>query len=182
MDEQAPISRRTFIVVSALSAASAGCAIGCARFQPAAVLSPNERRLVEAVADQVIPPDDTPGGREAGVAEYVDRQLRGPYRRLLADYRNGLEKIDRTSRHLHQQAFADLPFPRQTALLEAIEADKVPDGIWKPNEAGQFFRLVSDHCLQGFYGSPRHGGNRDFASWRMIGLDNPQIVGRIVVP
>jgi gluconate 2-dehydrogenase gamma chain len=182
MDEQAPISRRTFIVVSALSAASAGCAVGCARFQPAAALSPEERRLVEAVADQIIPPDDTPGGKEAGVAEYVDRQLCGPYQRFLADYRNGLEKIDRTSRRLHQQAFADLPFPRQTALLEAIEAGKVPDGIWKPNEAGQFFRLVSDHCLQGFYGSPRHGGNRDFVSWRMIGLDNPQIVGRIVVP
>jgi len=182
MNEQAPVSRRAFIVVSALSAASAGSWIGCSRFQPAAALSRDERRIVEAVADQIIPPDGTPGGREAGVAEFIDRQLLGPYQRFLSDYRNGLAKIDQTSQRQHRQAFVDLAPPRQTALLEAIEADKVPDGIWTPNEASQFFRLISDHCMQGFYGSPRHGGNRDFASWRMIGLDNPQIVGRIVSP
>jgi gluconate 2-dehydrogenase gamma chain len=182
MEEQAPVSRRTFIVVSALSAASAGCAIGCARFQPAAALSPDERRLVEAVADQIIPPDDTPGGKEAGVAEFIDRQLHGTYQHFLPDYRKGLDRIDRTSRRLHQRVFADLTTTHQTALLEMIEADKAPEGIWEPNEAGQFFRLISDHCLQGFYGSPRHGGNRDFVSWRMIGLDNPQIVGRLAVP
>jgi gluconate 2-dehydrogenase gamma chain len=182
MHDEASVSRRKFIVVSALSAASAGCTIGCARFQPSAALLPDERRLVEAVADQIIPPDETPGGRDAGAAEFIDRQLRGPYLRFLPDYRNGLSKLDETSRRLHQQSFANLAAPHQTALLQAIEADKVPDGIWKPGEAGQFFRLISDHCMQGFYGSPRHGGNRDFVSWRMVGMDNPQIVGRIVIP
>jgi gluconate 2-dehydrogenase gamma chain len=39
---------------------------------------------------------------------------------------------------------------------------------------------VCDHCMQGYYGSPRHGGNRDFASWKMLGLPYPQVVGRVV--
>jgi len=32
--------------------------------------------------------------------------------------------------------------------------------------------------MQGFYGNPRHGGNRDYASYRMLGLDYPQLVGQ----
>jgi gluconate 2-dehydrogenase gamma chain len=32
--------------------------------------------------------------------------------------------------------------------------------------------------MQGFYGSPRHGGNRGFVSFRMIGIDYPRIVGQ----
>jgi gluconate 2-dehydrogenase gamma chain len=32
--------------------------------------------------------------------------------------------------------------------------------------------------MQGFYGSPRHGGNRDYLSYRMLGIDYPQVIGR----
>jgi gluconate 2-dehydrogenase gamma chain len=183
MHEQRSVSRRRFIVVSALSAAASAFWSACARFQPASAFTPGERRLVEALADQVIPPDETPGGKEAGVAEFIDRQLRGPYRRHRAAYRAGLAKIDETSRRAAGAPFADLPFDRQTALLEALEAGRLPDGVWTaPGDAREFFQLVVEHSLQGFYGSPRHGGNRRYASWRMIGLDTPQILGRVVKP
>jgi gluconate 2-dehydrogenase gamma chain len=182
MSDDRPLSRRRFILVSSVAvAASGGLLAGRAgRFQPRRALSLEERRLVEALAYQVIPRDDTLGGRDAGVAEFIDRQRGGAYRRFLPAYRDGLAKIDLTSRRVERQPFAKLPFARQTALLEALDADRVPDGIWKPDEAGQFFRLVCDHCMQGFYGSPRHGGNLNYVSWRMIGLDYPQIVGRVV--
>jgi len=203
-------SRRRFMVLSALSTAAASLWTACARFQPSTALTPEEKRIVEALADQVIPPDEpiaasassrppevnrkigaaeaastgragvfTPGGRDAGVAEFIDRQLRGPYRRYRAAYKTGLAKIDATSRRAEGVPFAELPFARQTAVLEAIEADRMPGGIWGTGEAPAFFRLVADHCLQGFYGSPRHGGNRDYASWKMLGLDQPQILGRV---
>ncbi|HOC17738.1 MAG TPA: gluconate 2-dehydrogenase subunit 3 family protein [Vicinamibacterales bacterium] len=178
---QDPLSRRQFILVSALSAAASAFWSACARFQPAPAFTPEERRLVEALADQVIPPDDVPGGKDAGVAEFIDRQLRGPYRRHRQAYRSGLVKIDETSRRTAGAPFAELAFDRQTALLQALEADRVPEGIWAPGEAREFFRLVADHCLQGYYGSPRHGGNRNFASWKMLGLDTPQVLGRVVV-
>jgi gluconate 2-dehydrogenase gamma chain len=32
--------------------------------------------------------------------------------------------------------------------------------------------------MEGYYGSPRHGGNRDAVSWRMLGLDEPPLRGR----
>jgi gluconate 2-dehydrogenase gamma chain len=37
---------------------------------------------------------------------------------------------------------------------------------------------VLDHTRQGFYGSPRHGGNRDYASYRMLGLAYPNLIGQ----
>src|SRR5271154_2693809 len=37
---------------------------------------------VEALVDRLIPPDpDAPGGKDAGCAVYIDRQLAGPYGR-----------------------------------------------------------------------------------------------------
>jgi gluconate 2-dehydrogenase gamma chain len=41
-----------------------------------------------------------------------------------------------------------------------------------------FFELVRKHTLEGYYGSPRHGGNRDAVSWRMLGVSEPPIRGR----
>ena len=41
--------------------------------------------------------------------------------------------------------------------------------------------LVLNHARQGFYGDPRHGGNRAMASWKMVGLPFPPVRGRQVV-
>jgi gluconate 2-dehydrogenase gamma chain len=34
------------------------------------------------------------------------------------------------------------------------------------------------HTMQGYYGSPRHGGNKDAVSWRMLNLSEPMLRGR----
>ena len=40
----------------------------------------DEARAMEAIVDRIIPPDpETPGGKDAGCAVFIDRQLRGPY-------------------------------------------------------------------------------------------------------
>src|SRR5690349_11291138 len=42
----------------------------------------DEARAVEALADRIIPPDpETPGGKDAGCAIYLDRQMAGPHGR-----------------------------------------------------------------------------------------------------
>jgi gluconate 2-dehydrogenase gamma chain len=39
-----------------------------------------EAVAIEAIVDRLIPPDpETPGGKEAGCAIFIDRQLAGPY-------------------------------------------------------------------------------------------------------
>jgi gluconate 2-dehydrogenase gamma chain len=136
--------------------------------------------LVEAVSDQIIPPDQDPGGKEAGVANFIEIQLAGPYTRFQKDYREGLAKIEATSMTLHRKSFLDLSFDQQTELLVLLESNKGPSSVWSAEQSGKFFRLIRDHCLQGFYGSPRHGGNRNYVSWKMLGLDYPQVCGRVV--
>jgi gluconate 2-dehydrogenase gamma chain len=39
-------------------------------------------------------------------------------------------------------------------------------------------RLAVDRTMQGFYGAPRHGGNKDYASFKMMKLDYPLLVGQ----
>ena len=162
------------------AAASAAFAGGCAgRFQLVPGAHAEERALVEAVADQIVPPDQDPGGKAAGLADFIDIQLRGPYARFVPTYRDGLARLDETSRQLRHHPFVRLPFDVQTAVLTALEKDEVPPGIWTPRQASGFFRLICDHCMQGYYGSPRHGGNRGGASWKMLRLDYPQLAGRV---
>jgi gluconate 2-dehydrogenase gamma chain len=62
---------------------------------------------------------------------------------------------------------AALSAPQQAQLVAAIE---------KENSA--FFNLVRSHTLEGYYGAPRHGGNRDAVSWRMVGMGEPPVRGR----
>lgn len=142
------------------------------------VLTPAEAALVEAVAEQIIPTDRDPGAREAGVVVFIDRQLAGPYRRHVAKYRGGLACLEKTSAAMFGRPFGGLASDDQTKLLQAMESNKVPKGIWTSPSASEFFTLICDHSLQGFYGSPRHGGNRNYASYRMLGIEVPRVIGQ----
>jgi gluconate 2-dehydrogenase gamma chain len=62
-------------------------------------------------------------------------------------------------------------------MLKNMEAGKMDGGVWKNGFAENFFQLLLAHSMQGYYGSPRHGGNKNFISYKMIGLDEPQIIG-----
>jgi gluconate 2-dehydrogenase gamma chain len=187
MSEENKLSRRDFLKLAAAGVgtfAIAGAGItfldGCAAIDgsSAGFLTDGEFKLVEAVAEQIIPTDDWPGGREAGVANFIDIQLRGPYRRFQDIYRGGLAGIDDTCRSKFNAKFEALPFESQTRFLLDMQHDRLDGEVWKEGFSGKFFELLRAHCLQGYYGSPRHGGNKDFISYRMIGLDYPQIVGQ----
>ena len=102
-----------------------------------------------------------------GVVNFIDRQLKGPYRRQQARYRAGLAEIDQASSAKFGKPFAALQPDEQTALLESLTAS-----------AKRFFSTVIAHTMQGYYGDPRHGGNRDAVSWRMLGVPVIPIRGR----
>ena len=53
-------------------------------------LSRSELADVDAIASQIIPTDDTPGAREAGVALFIDRALATFFGRLAPDFRSQL--------------------------------------------------------------------------------------------
>jgi gluconate 2-dehydrogenase gamma chain len=120
---------------------------------------------LEAICEQIIPADQDPGAAWAGVANYIDRQLAGFYREYRPIYRAGLAEADRRS----GGSFAHVPAKRQKEILRQMEKDETTKA---------FFTLVVSHTMQGFYGDPRHGGNRDYCSWRMLGVPPSPVRGR----
>jgi gluconate 2-dehydrogenase gamma chain len=151
-----------------------------------------EGRAVEAVADRIIPTDpDTPGGRDAGCAVYIDRQMAGPYGRKeglynsppfiigtkqqgpqsaagpAQKYREGLAALDRYCRSTYSgRAFADLDDGDKDKVLSGLENESVKlDGA----DGKAFFEQMINDVQEGFFADPIYGGNRDMVAWRMIG-------------
>jgi len=141
-------------------------------------LTEAEATLLADICDQLIPRDDAPGAAETGAVEYIDRQLCGPYRRHRQAYRQGLESFARTCARLFKAPFSSLAPADRIRALSLVEKGGAPADLWGDPAQRAFFNMVLAHTMQGFYGSPRHGGNRDYASYRMLGLDYPQLVGQ----
>jgi gluconate 2-dehydrogenase gamma chain len=174
------LTRREFMKLAAVGASTVGFIAGCNPPPPSGrlFLEDNEASLLEAIAEQIIPTDDWPGGRDAGVATFIDRQLAGPYRRFQQDYRNGLAGITAICQRRSRKRFEELSWDEQTSFLQEMEFGKLDEGPWKDGFGKRFFEMLRRHSLQGYYGSPRHGGNRNYVSYKMIGLDYPQILGQ----
>ncbi len=146
--------RREFLAAVAASTVACGGHPSRWRF-----LTPEEANTLEAVCAHIIPADKDPGAVQAGVVDFIDRQLSGFYKAHRKTYREGLATLG--------GSFITLSPARQLAQLKALEKKHSP-----------FFDLVLTHTMQGYYGSPRHGGNRDAVSWKMLGVPYPPVRGR----
>jgi gluconate 2-dehydrogenase gamma chain len=152
----------------------------------------DEATAVEALADCIIPPDpQTPGGKEAGCAVFLDRQLAGPYGRSEGlynsppfmpggknqgpqsqggpskIYRDGLAALDRYCREHHGKQFAELAHQEKDDVLKGIESGKVE---LADADGKAFFEHVIKDVQEGFFADPIYGGNRDMVAWKMIGF------------
>lgn len=158
--------RRTF-----LAAGIAGSTVACrSRGSSWRFFTAEEARTVEAICAQIIPEDQDAGAITGGVVHFLDMQLSGFYKPLQRTYRMGIAEIDRKSMEFGGKKFAELSSASQTGLLKRIEKDP---------SLKAFFSLLVDHTMQGFYGDPRHGGNRDHVSWKMLGVPHPPVRGRL---
>jgi len=161
------LTRREFVTAGAIGGAA--LAVGCTARRHGGwdFLSDAQALTLAALCDQIVPGDDFPVASEAGVVTYIDRQLARTYRRHRNAYRDGLDQANAISRKRFGRDLTVLPAQQQAEIAGAIE---------KQNR--RFFDLLRNHTLEGYYGSPRHGGNRDAVSWRMLGLAQPPVLGR----
>ena len=161
------LTRRQFVAAGALGGAAV--AVGCTSGRQGNwdFLSDSQARTLTAICDQIIPADGFPSASQAGVLTYIDKQLVRHFRRHQDAYRDGLENAEAISRKRFGRELVSLTSPQQFEVVSTIEQQHL-----------DFFNLVRSHTLQGYYGSPRHGGNRDAVSWRMLGLDEPPLRGR----
>lgn len=139
----------------------------------------DEVACLEAICEQLIPAHGKwPGARGAGVVNYIDMQLTGVFSSEQPSYRNGLAAVQEACLSKYGKHFEALDFDVQTEFCKDLEAGRVEGGYWTENSSPGFFNMVVDHTMQGFYGPPMHGGNRNSVSYRMIGFQYTLAIGQ----
>ena len=143
------------------AAGHAGAGAGAAKLS---FLTAAEAADVDAVASQIIPTDDSPGAREAGVVFFIDRalatflsQLAGDYRAQLGDFQAACHE-----RHPVGGSFASLTSEQQIEYLKGI--DQTP-----------FFNTTRVLTLLGMFSLPAYGGNRDGVGWKLLGFEDAHV-------
>lgn len=64
------------------------------------------------------------------------------------------------------------------SILQKMENKQLPEKYWTDISQKEFFEMVLRNTMQGYYGSPRHGGNKNYTSFRMMKLDYPPLIGQ----
>ena len=172
MSNQEPVSRRDFLMASGFLLEGAWIAANLPSIRAAAtyardatletfaVLTPGETRVLDAIALQIFPSDDTPGAREAGVIRFIDRALDTFASDSLELIRVGLRELQAEveRRYFGIPTFADLTPDRQQELLRDMEDS-------------EFFEAVRTLTVTGMFALPSYGGNRYEVGWRLLGFD-----------
>ena len=174
-------SRRDFLKTSFLGMGSVMMLPSCLKnYTPWQFFSEEEAVCMEAICEQIIPADaHGPGARYAGVIFYIDKQLDEVFTGDQQHYRDGLAAIQQSAMSMHRLPFEALEFDQQTRFLEQMESNTLPGAHWSDRlPQSSLFSKMIDHSMQGFYGSPRHGGNRNYISYKIMNLDYPYIVGQ----
>ncbi len=155
--------------------------------------TPQEGALVEAFVDRLVPPDAlSPGGKECGCAVFIDRQLAGPYGRFegyymsgpfqkgtkqqgpqssvtpAQHYRKGLSAFAAACQSKFSgRSFVQLSDEEKDQAIKALEDGTLKlDGV----DGKEFFELFLKDTQNGFLADPLYGGNKNMASWKMIGF------------
>jgi gluconate 2-dehydrogenase gamma chain len=124
--------------------------------------TPEQAAEIEAVCEQILPSDDTPGAREAGAIFFIDYVLAKYGNEQFGDYRaayaDGLKELAAAARKHGAARFSALSSEQQVQVLKEMEKS-------------DFFGLVRFHTVFGFLGDPRHQGNLGEVGWKYIGFD-----------
>ena len=172
-------TRREFIRHLSLACGSVLFVPACAGYDSVwRFFTDEEAKTVIAFAEQIIPRDHSPGATDANVINFIDKQLTGPYTRFQDEYRKGIPAMEQSSLRILRKTFSELEWDEQTHFMEQMEAGDLPEEYWIQVDQKSFFRTMMEHSLQGFYGSPRHGGNKNYVSYKMMKLDYPHVIGQ----
>jgi gluconate 2-dehydrogenase gamma chain len=158
-----PLTRRTVIASATLVPLAALMSAPPAAAQvPATVFSAEQRRILEAFIDRLIPKDESgPGAVECGVGDYIDRCLADFLAAEKPQFLEGLAGLDLFALRTQRIAFASLTAEKRDEVLTAIDNNQAP------NLRG-FFNRVRRLTLEGMFGDPVYGGNKNFAGWDLI--------------
>ena len=154
---------------------------------------PAEWTFLSAAVARLIPADDIgPGAVEAGVPEFIDRQMEGPFGHDATRYsqgpfvesppefgyqgkmpprdvyRAGMAAADSYCKGAFDgKLFSQLDAAQQDQVLKGLESGDIKlDGV----SGTTFFGFLLQNTKEGYLSDPIHGGNKNAGSWKMIGF------------
>jgi len=155
-------------------------------------LNGDEAAFVEAAVNTFIPSDDAgPGALELGVAVFIDRQmnsgygrgdrmyLQGPFIEGTPEqgyqlrmtpselFRAGILDVNAYTQAKYKSTFDGLSEEDRVSVLSQLERREIE---LPTVPTMYFFNLLLDLTMQGYFADPQYGGNKDKASWKMIGF------------
>jgi gluconate 2-dehydrogenase gamma chain len=165
------ITRRTVIASAAIVPVAALAA--SAQAPPAATaLSDAQLRILAAFVDRIIPKDELgPSASESDVPIYINRAL-GDY--LAAEktaFIEGLEATDAFAKRSQDRPFIALTAEQQDVVLTAMEKGSAAGFPY----AQAFFNRARRLTMEGMFGDPYYGGNKNFAGWDLIRYPGPRL-------
>ncbi len=156
------------------------------------IVTPAEAAFFTAAADTIIPKDElSPSGSECGVPTFIDRQLAsawgggdrmyraGPYVKGTPEqgyqlpltphqfFVAGIQAANAWCVKTYNKTFDLLDQDKRNEALTAMQKGTAEfDGL----DAKQFFAALLTINMEGFFSDPLYGGNKNKASWRMLGF------------
>jgi gluconate 2-dehydrogenase gamma chain len=179
-------------VLSTATAADANAPEGTPNAYTPTFFNQVEWKFLNAAVDRLIPHDEHgPGAVELGVLEFLDRHMQTPYaagdiwymqgpfleatpnfgyqgKLALRDIlRVGIKAFDtHCVAEFSGKKFSALTVAQQTELLKGAESGKLKLADFS---AKLFFSNFLNEVRNGYFGDPKHGGNKNMGAWKMIG-------------
>jgi gluconate 2-dehydrogenase gamma chain len=202
MGNSSLFDRRQFLlgVVPAATLGTLGAA-GCSNNGPTPTSSSHaptyfntaEWAFINAAVSRLIPSEGAgPGGVDAGVPEFIDRQMELPYghgayfylKGPFLDnspptlgyqlrytpreiYKLGISAANSAAQKLQSKDFAQLSSADQDHFLAATEKGEV---TFATVPATVFFAQLLTNTKEGYFSDPLYGGNRGLVAWKWIGF------------
>jgi len=156
------------------------------------LLNETEFAFVAAVVDTLIPVDElSPSGSDCGCAVYIDRALAsawgggakmyraGPYFKGKPEQgyqlplspaefvQAGIAAANAWTRKTYGKDFDRLDAGKRIEALKAMQEGKAE---FENFSSRALFARLYAMTMEGFFGDPIYGGNRNMASWKMLGF------------
>ena len=110
--------------------------------------TPDQRALVSAISERIIPTTDTPGAVTAGVPAFIEMMLADWYAPGdRDDFMNSLGVVDGYARVQHEKAFAALTPEQQDQILTLAMQGRIQ------TLGGEFFQHCRQLVVLGYYTS-----------------------------
>jgi len=136
-------------------------------------LGPYQATVMEEVTSLIIPSDNSPGAREAGIVFAIDNSI-SEYNRLQRLYQKGIEWLDLKARELAgRDSYLDLNQDERIEILNiadqyrsSLSGRGISSAVDRENLIGnQFFKDVVRRTIDIFYTSD--------LGWRVVGYHGP---------